>query len=134
MLDPIICALVANSRTFANERRRCTNPPLKVGETVVHSVTDAKLANTLHGVVDGCSLKASRAVPFIHKWVSNGTALLTGANYIHAIQIRLCTVATKQRAARGRPEADRRCDECWRFKSLGHVLQVCPRMWGHRIK
>ena len=31
VLDPVISALVANSRTFANERRRCTNPPPKVG-------------------------------------------------------------------------------------------------------
>ena len=34
--DPVIGALVANSRTFADERRRCTNPPPKVGDTVVH--------------------------------------------------------------------------------------------------
>ena len=26
------------------------------------------------------------------------------------------------------------CDACWRIESLGHVLQVCPRTWGHRIK
>ena len=66
--DPVICALVANSRTFASERRRCTNPPLRAGETIVHSITDAKreLPNSLHGVVNGCGLKASRAVPFIH--------------------------------------------------------------------
>ena len=31
-------------------------------------------------------------------------------------------------------DADRRCDACWRIESLGHVLQVCPRTWGHRIK
>ena len=134
--DPVISALVANSRTFANERRRCMNPPPKVGDTIVHNMTDAKheLASALHGAVDGCGLKASRAVPFVHEWVSNGSALLTGANYIHALQIRSGTVSTKQRAARGRPEADRRCDACWRTESLGHVLQVCPRTWGHRIK
>ena len=99
-------------------------------------MTDAKreIASSLHGAVDGCGLKASWAVPYIHEWVSNGTALLTGANYIHVLQIRSGAVATKQRAARGRPNADRRCDACWRVESLGHVLQVCPRTWGHRIK
>ena len=136
VLDPVISALVANSRTFADERRRCTNPPPKVGDNVVRSMVDAKreLAASLHGAVDGCGLRASRAVPYVHDWVTNGTALLTGANYIHAIQIRSGTVATRQRAARGRPDADRRCDACWRIESLGHVLQVCPRTWGHRIK
>ena len=39
--DPVIGALVANLRTFANERRRCTNPPPKVGDNVVHSMVDA---------------------------------------------------------------------------------------------
>ena len=61
---------------------------------------------SLHGAVDGCGLRASRAVPYIHEWVTNGTALLTGANYIHALQIRSGTVATNQRAARGRLDAD----------------------------
>ena len=109
---------------------------LRWGETIVHNMTDAKreMASALHGAVDGCGLKASRAVSYVHEWVSNGTALLTGANFIHALQIRSATVSTKQRAARGRPEADRRCDACWRTESLGHVLQVCPRTWGHRIK
>ena len=61
--DLVIGALVANSRTFADERRRCTNPPPKVGDNVVHSMVDAKreLAASLHGAVDGCGLRASRA-------------------------------------------------------------------------
>ena len=73
--DPVIGTLVANSRTFANERRHCTNPPPKVGDIIVHCMTDAKheLVASLHGAVDGCGLRASRAVPYIHEWVTNGT-------------------------------------------------------------
>ena len=40
---------------------------------------------------------------------------------------------TKLISARGRPNADKRCDACWRTESIGHILQVCPRTWGHRI-
>ena len=54
--------------------------------------------------------------------------------YIHAIQIRGATVATKKRAARGRPEADTACECCGRTETLGHVLQVCQITWGSRIK
>ena len=69
-----------------------------------------------------------------NNWVADGTHLLSGANYIHAIQIRSATVATKSRAARGRPLANNKCDCCGRTETLGHVLQVCPRTWGPRIK
>ena len=103
--DPVISALVANSCTFASERRRCTNLPLRVGETIVHNMTDAKreLANSLPGAVDGGGLKASQAVPFIHEWVTNGTALLTGKFYsCHSNQGRDRGHETKSRSGQTR--------------------------------
>ena len=130
--DPVICALVTNSRTFANARRRCTNPPLKVGDAFVHSLTEAKRELELAAWGGG------RLQPQV----------FTGRP--------LCTWLGKQRHGppyrrkfhprdkdkewnRGHQTTSRsrktwRCDACWRVESLGHVLQVCPRTSGHRIE
>ena len=102
----------------------------------VTSVPAAKeaLAEQLHGSADGYGLRSSAGVPYVHSWMSDGTALMSGSAFIHATQIRGATVATKKRAARGRPDADTACDCCGRTETLGHVLQVCHRTWGSRIK
>ena len=59
---------------------------------------------------------------------------MTGAAFIHAVQIKGATVSTRRRSARGRQQASDRCDACGRTETLGHILQVCHRTWGHRIK
>ena len=130
--DPVFVALVASSRTFAEEVKRCADPPVRVGDVTVTSVPAVKeaLAEELHGSADGYGLHSSAGVPYVHSWVSDGTALMSGSAFIHATQIRGATVATKKRAARGRPDADTACDCCGRTETLGHVLQVCHRTWG----
>ena len=134
--DPMISHMVANSGTFAKECADCSRPPVRVGSTVVTSVADARgeMARQLYQSADGYGLAASAAVPYIHSWVSDGTALLTRAAFIHAIQIRGATVSTRRRSARGRQHASDKCDACGRTETLGHILQVCHRTWGHRIK
>ena len=135
-VDPMISHLVSHSGTFSKECTNCTRPPVRVGSTVVNSVVEAKveLARQLHSSADGYGLEASAVVPFVHSWVSDGTALMTGASFIHAIQIRGATVSTRKRSARGRPLSSDKCDACGRPETLGHILQVCHRTWGSRIK
>ena len=130
--NPVFVALVASSRTFAEEVKRCADPPVRVGDVTVTSVPAVKeaLAEELHGSADGYGLHSSAGVPSVHSWVSDGTALMSGSAFIHATQIRGATVATKKRAARGHPDADTACDCCGRTETLGHVLQVCHRTWG----
>ena len=134
--DEFVSAMVRNSSTFHKEWARCHDPPIKVGRHTVHNKqTDAAAwSDCLINSADGYGLVAHKQVPYLHNWVADGTHLLSGANYIHAIQIRGATVATKSRAARGRPLANNKCDCCGRTETLGHVLQVCPRTWGPRIK
>ena len=92
------------------------------------------MAEQLHGSADGYGVRTSAGVPYVHSWVSDGTALMSGSAFIHAVQIRGATVSSKKRAARGRPGANTACDCCGRTETLGHVLQVCHRSWGSRIK
>ena len=133
--DPVFVALIASSRTFAEEVRRC-GEPVKIGDSTVTSAPAGKeaLAEQLYSSADGYGLRSSAGVPYVHSWVSDGTALMSGSAYIHAIQVRGATLATKKRAARGRPDANTACECCGRTETLGHVLQVCHRTWGSRIK
>ena len=134
--DEFVSAMVRNSSTFHKEWARCHDPPIKVDRHTVHNKQTAAAAwsDCLINSADGYGLVAHKQVPYLNNWVADGTHLLSGANYIHAIQIRGATVATKSRAARGRPLANNKCDCCGRTETLGHVLQVCPRTWGPRIK
>ena len=116
----------SSSRTFAEELKRCGDPPVRVGDITVTSAPAAKeaLAEQLHGSADGYGLRTSAGVPYVHSWVLDGTALMSGSAFIHAVQIRGATVSTKKRAARGHPGANTACDCCGRTETLGHVLQV----------
>ena len=134
--DVFISCMTRCSGTFRKELARCHDPPIKVGQITVHNQETAAAAwsESLTKSADGYGLAAHKNVPYIHGWVTDGTHLLSGANYVHAVQIRGATEATRSRAARGRPLAGVRCDCCGRTETLGHVLQVCPRTWGPRIK
>ena len=50
------------------------------------------------------------------------------------MKIRGKLIATKSRVARWHKDQDTSCDSCGRRETLGHILQVCPRSWGERIK
>jgi len=128
--DELIEAMVRSSTTSRKELARCHDPPIKVGQTIITNRQAAAVAwsGGLIRSADGYGLSAHQQVPFVHGWVTDGTQLLSGANYIHA------TVATRSRAARGRPLASVRCDCCGWTETLEHVIQVCPRTGRPRIK
>ena len=94
------------------------------------------LAYELHQSVDGKGLRHAALVPSAHAWVTSGTSLITGRKFNASLGVRLNTLPTRLRAARGRPTANVSCDCCGpRVKeSLSHVLQVCPRTHGSRVK
>ena len=94
------------------------------------------LAYNLHQSVDGKGLRHSALVPSAHGWVTSGTSLITGRKFNASLGVRLNTLPTRLRAARGRPDANSSCDCCGPrvTESLSHVLQVCPRTHGSRVK
>lgn len=49
---------------------------------------------------------------------------MSGADYIHTIQIRSASLSTLLWAVRGHPEA--KCDSCKAKGSLSHQMQTCP--------
>ena len=89
--------------------------------------------SSLYASADGRGLQGADESPPTHEWVDDGTRLMTGSSYVHAIRTRLGVASSKLRAARGRPSAPVLCDiGCGRVESLGHILQSCPRLAPER--
>ena len=123
--DGFISCMTRCSGTFRKELARCHDPPSKVGQITVYNRETASAAwsETLRKSADGYGLAAHKNVPYIHGWVTDGTQLLFGANYVHAVQIRGATVATRSRAARGRPLAV--CVVAWLWVLVRVCVCVC---------
>ena len=86
----------------------------------------------LHQSIDGRSLAASRVVQGQHKWVSDGTSLFSGRDYVNLHKIRIGALPTASRTSRGRYK-DRACRAgCCVPETLNHVLQHCHRTWSSR--
>ena len=58
----------------------------------------------MYSQVDGKGMKQHRDFKTINEWVSDCSFKISGADFIRAIQIRMNTLKTPARAARGRKE------------------------------
>ncbi|MPD01426.1 Retrovirus-related Pol polyprotein from type-1 retrotransposable element R2 [Portunus trituberculatus] len=89
----------------------------------------------LYTTADGRGLSGCGSSPPTHEWVDDGSRLMRGSTYVHAIKTRLGVVNTSMRASRGRPGAPVLCDlGCGRPESLGHLLQSCPKLAPERTR
>ena len=95
--------------------------------------TQDALKKALHEKVDGKGL-ASVQISGGHSILTNSTLLMKGRNFIGVMKIRGNLVSTKSRIARWHWGQDTSCESCGRRETLGHVLQVCPRSRGERIR
>ncbi|KAG0443321.1 hypothetical protein HPB47_015052 [Ixodes persulcatus] len=84
----------------------------------------------LHRSCKGGALRDSRRVPAAHQWISEGSCLLRGRQFIHLVKFRINAQPTLERTGRGRRQ-DVNCHAgCRALESLGHVLESCH--WVHR--
>lgn len=78
----------------------------------------------------------SKAPP-MRGWVTDGTTLMKGGEFIQALKLSGNLIETRLRSSRGRLGAPRQCRHgCRALESLGHVQQTCPfthdfRVWRH---
>lgn len=92
-------------------------------------------ARQLHSSVDGRALADAGDVPEAHSWVSDGSGLLRGSDFIQAVKVRINAVPTRARCSRGRDAADRSCRAgCGMVETLGHVTQRCGATHGLRVR
>ena len=106
-----------------------------VDSVTPHSIAELRIrqGDRLHTTVDGAGLKTVRQCGG-HGILTNGTLLMTGSTFIAVMKIRGNLMTTKAKMQRWHKGQDPSCDACGRRETLAHILQVCPRSWGERIR
>lgn len=95
---------------------------------------DSYWKSKMSGSVDGVGLSESGKTPGQHSWVHGANLFLNGRDFIKSVKLRFNAMPCRARCARGR-EHDRLCRAgCARDETLAHILQVCPRTHGQRVK
>uniref|UniRef100_A0ABD2XQH8 Reverse transcriptase domain-containing protein n=3 Tax=Trichogramma kaykai TaxID=54128 RepID=A0ABD2XQH8_9HYME len=93
-----------------------------------------KWTKSLGDTIEGRSLSRSSDVTGQHSWVVDGSALLSGKDYLQCHRVRTGALPTRSRTTRGR-HADRSCRAgCSAQETNNHVLQCCPRGHAARIR
>ena len=134
--DPMVQEVV-RLPSFQKELKKWEKPVEYRGLLAVNATMRRQaFAHHLHASVDGKGLRHASLVPSVHSWVDSGTSLMSGAKFNASLGVRLNTLPTRLRAARGREDARSTCDCCGPEvkESLSHILQSCPRTKGARIK
>ena len=135
--DPVVVAMT-KSDSFKREVDRWTSPKAKRRGTLGPRLFEGYLMDTkdqrrhawresLYRTVDGCGLASSAEFEPVHRWVTSGTALLSGRMFRASVALRAGVLPSRARNARGRPEEPTECDACGRNETLAHILQVCAR-------
>ena len=131
--DPLSTALVA-SVFFSKELDNLSSKILG-GHLVTDKQSLARAwADCLYTKVDGRGLSEARSCAEGSRWVSNPPRNQSGANYIGAIKARGGLLLSKVRSARGDSGRDVACDSCMRPETAQHIIQVCPRTSGPRMR
>ena len=103
--DPAVIAMRGTERHMKILRRSGKIPV--IGQASATSKVAQRIAwrNLLISSVDGRGLASHPEVPRIHNWVTSGSALMTGKEFIGCVQIRGNTMSTAMRRSRGvRPD------------------------------
>lgn len=76
--------------------------------------------------LDGCSLKESASCASAHRWISDGSALMSGREFITDLHVRIGVLYSKSRALRDRETKSKQCGRgCSLPETLNHILQQC---------
>lgn len=96
---------------------------------------DTMFKTRLYRTCDGAGLRQSADVPQAHLWISDGTNLMSGRDYITCIHTRYNNLFNRSRTSRGRPQKEHLCSRgCQQAETLNHILQSCYSTHGMRIK
>ncbi|CAN8001537.1 unnamed protein product [Ixodes hexagonus] len=88
----------------------------------------------LRNSVYGGHLRECASVPESQAWVSDGTRLLSGRDFVDCTKLRINPIPTLARTSRGQ-DKDTSCRAgCGQPETLSHVLQQCHRTHGAMIK
>ena len=132
--DPVIDAVLGTEymrKEAADSRRLVTI----CGKTVwKKSDIGEVFREALYSSVDGAGLKHHYESGYGSSWVIDPRSVLGGKEYVSAVQVRGSLLSTESRKVRGRT-GSKRCKTCAdRVGNLQHLLQVCPRSHGLRVR
>lgn len=83
---------------------------------------------------DGTGFIDSHKTPGQHNWIRGADLFLSGRDFINSVKLCFNALPCRSRCSRGRT-LDRLCRAgCAMSENLGHILQVCPRTYGQRVK
>ena len=98
------------------------------------SEIDEFWSECLYKSFDGRPLRGSRSVKTQHMWIGEPTRFLSGRDYVNMCKLRINAMPTLSRTLKGRVR-DRSCrGGCGPIETSNHVIQVCHRTHGVRIK
>lgn len=118
---------VATTPGFDMHIQRCKRMAQGIhGEVLNTNQSQTEMAALLHRSCDGRGLWQASSYPWINGWVTDGTMLLTGADYIQAVHVRGNLLPTTERTNRGRRDKVQSCEAgCNAANTLAHISQSC---------
>ena len=131
--DPVM-QVVATSPIFLGARRKCTQLAKVAGRELSSSADVSELLSSqLHASEDGRGLRQQGQAPQVNRWVTDGSALLSGWDYIQSVKVRGNLLPSAERMSRGRRQAPVLCDAgCNAQGTLAHTSQSCTKT--HRLR
>jgi hypothetical protein len=92
-------------------------------------------ASKLYESVDGKELRDVPHTSASSSWVSYNSHILSGADYVHSVHVRINCLPSRARTLRGRGcERDKWCRAgCRRPETPYHIVQECHRTHGGRV-
>ena len=95
---------------------------------------ERRWSGILYSSVDGMALRDSAKTKGQNSWIGDGTRFVSGRNFVNFMRLRINAMPTRSRLSRGR-RRDRTCRAgCGYVETTNHVLQICHRTHGMRIK
>ena len=95
---------------------------------------ERRWAGILYATVDGAAFRDSSKTIGQNTWVGDGSSFVSGRDFVNFMRLRINAMPTRSRLSRGR-RRDRACRAgCGCIETTNHVLQICHRTHGMRIK
>ena len=85
---------------------------------------------------DGKGLRGADRYPLCNRWITSGTSIMKGYQYVVAFKFKHNFHFCKSRGSRMYSENSPYSDSfgCHGIETVGHILQSCPRTHGIRVK
>lgn len=105
-LDPVVQAIYTSIAGQASVTR--IHKPIRFNNKDIDTKNSEQKAwsEELYSKVDGKGLRQHQNSKMINKWVTDCSLKISGADFVHAIQVRSNTLKTPARAARGITSVD----------------------------